>query len=311
MRILSIDGGGIRGIIPAFVLVTLEALTRRRISELFDLIVGTSTGGILALGCVAPGSGGRPAYTARDLLDVYLKHGGDIFGTKVNLGLGVFEEKYSNAGLSRVLHSYFGAARMNQALVDVAVTAYDLRYREPVVLSNRNGFKAAAMAHCAQATSAAPTFFEPAELWLDAERRFLIDGGVWANNPAHEALAMAEAISLDPASEHTLLSLGTGTFPEPLDPVDAASWGKAQWLRPLMEIMFDGQDDAAHHRCREAVPSYLRLQTVRPKGVQPAMDDASQSNLHALVAAGEGLVEEFGAELDTLCTALTAEGVSA
>ena len=74
IRVLAIDGGGIRGIIPARVLVEIEKLTRRSIAELFDLIVGTSTGGILALGLTTPGSDG-PAFSAAQLLDLYLNYG--------------------------------------------------------------------------------------------------------------------------------------------------------------------------------------------------------------------------------------------
>ncbi|MEO1088356.1 MAG: patatin-like phospholipase family protein, partial [Acidobacteriota bacterium] len=78
-KILAIDGGGIRGLIPALVLEAMEEKTGRPVSEIFDLVAGTSTGGILALGLVRPGDGGGPAYSAADLAELYERRGGQIF----------------------------------------------------------------------------------------------------------------------------------------------------------------------------------------------------------------------------------------
>src|ERR1035437_1921102 len=97
-RILSIDGGGIRGLIPALVLAELERQTGRAIADCFDLIAGTSTGGILALGLTRPGEGGRPKYQANDLADLYLKEGTRIFdesfGRRLTNPMGLRVAKY-------------------------------------------------------------------------------------------------------------------------------------------------------------------------------------------------------------------------
>src|SRR5260370_39365413 len=76
------DGRGIRGIIPAVVLAEIERRTNRPIAELFHLVAGTSTGGILAVGLPVPGADGKPKYTAQDMIDLYVKHGAALF-TKV------------------------------------------------------------------------------------------------------------------------------------------------------------------------------------------------------------------------------------
>ena len=77
-KVLSIDGGGLRGIIPAMVLTEIEERTRRAITETFDLIAGTSTGGMLALGLVMPGDGSKPRYTAKELIGIYEEQGAHL-----------------------------------------------------------------------------------------------------------------------------------------------------------------------------------------------------------------------------------------
>src|SRR5688572_6661205 len=115
-RILALDGGGIRGIIPAMVLAELERRTRRPIADLFDLIAGTSTGGILALGLVRPGPGGKPYHTARALVELYERDGPKIFARSpwhrvAALG-SLLEEKYASQGVDTVLESHFEQAML-------------------------------------------------------------------------------------------------------------------------------------------------------------------------------------------------------
>src|SRR5215210_4815135 len=102
-KVLSIDGGGIRGIIPAMVLAEIEARTGKRSAEMFDLVAGTSTGGILALGLTKPGQDGKPEYSAKKLIDLYETEGRKIFSIPVwhrvhSVG-GLAEEKYPATGI--------------------------------------------------------------------------------------------------------------------------------------------------------------------------------------------------------------------
>src|SRR5215204_3709350 len=134
-KVLSIDGGGIRGIIPAMVLAEIERLTGKRIAEMFDLVAGTSTGGILALGLTKPGQDGKPQYSAKKLIDLYETEGGKIFSIPVwhqihSVG-GVAEEKYPATGIEEVAKEYFGELRLAEALTEVLVTAYEIEKRGP------------------------------------------------------------------------------------------------------------------------------------------------------------------------------------
>src|SRR3954447_8625382 len=118
VRILTIDGGGIRGIIPALVLAELEERTGRRTAELFDLIAGTSTGGILASALARPGDDGTtPRYKAKDLIGFYEAEGPEIFSPPLLKRLrwvdGWLAERYDDAGLEAALRRYLDGTRLS------------------------------------------------------------------------------------------------------------------------------------------------------------------------------------------------------
>src|SRR5436305_15011351 len=119
VRVLSIDGGGIRGVIPAVVLSEIERRTGRSVPDLFDLVAGTSTGGISALGLTAPGEGGAPRWRAADLLELYRHEGGHIFSRslwqRVRTVDGALGPRYAVRGLEAALERYFGDVRLRDA----------------------------------------------------------------------------------------------------------------------------------------------------------------------------------------------------
>ena len=133
IRVLSIDGGGIRGIIPAMVLQELEQRTGEPTCKLFDLIAGTSTGGIIALGLTKPGPNGGPQYPARKLLELYEVEGPAIFHQSLGrrlMALGsLLEAKYPASNIEGVLGRYFGDTRLAEALTDVVIPSYELEGR--------------------------------------------------------------------------------------------------------------------------------------------------------------------------------------
>jgi patatin-like phospholipase/acyl hydrolase len=131
-RILSIDGGGIRGIIPATVLAEIERRTGRHVADLFDVIAGTSTGGILACGLTIPDATGGPSRSASELVDMYVKEGPRIFPHEFLGGLrSLVDEKYSQKGIEAVLQQYMGDTMLSDAVTEIIVTAYDIERRQP------------------------------------------------------------------------------------------------------------------------------------------------------------------------------------
>lgn len=313
MKVLSIDGGGIRGLIPALVLVEIERRTRRHTAELFDLVAGTSTGGILACALTRPGADGAPAFSAQELSEIYLTEGPKIFDRSLPKRIssldGLIDERYSDDGLNAALELYLGDARLSDALCDLLVTAYDVEGRHAFFFRsararNDPGYDFA-MRDVARATSAAPTYFEPVEVTdvAGAHTYPLIDGGVYAINPAMCAYTDVAAAG---GTLEVLASLGAGTQTRSFSFDDVSGWGHLQWARPVLDFVFDGVADTIDFELATlAGERYVRLQA-ELRYARDALDDASEPNLRRLRGEAERLIAEHSAEIEALCERLTA-----
>lgn len=269
VRVLSIDGGGSRAVIPALVLEKIEKQTGRPSHELFDLVAGTSAGGLLALGIAARGPDGGPLHTAHELVGLAEETAPMAFHKShahlIRAAGGLLEHKYGTEGLTRTAKLIVGGM-ISEALTKVMVTAYAIEARKPVFFKS---FKAQSdpdfdlpMWVAARAATSAPTFFPPAKVEIGDQGDYmaLIDGGVCLNNPA--VSAYAEARKLYPGEEIYVLSLGTGQTVDRIDYEQAADWGLAHWARPLLDITNDGINQAIHYQLLQLLGSdhYLRLQ---------------------------------------------------
>lgn len=318
-KVLSIDGGGIRGIIPAMVMAEIERRTKRPIPELFDLIAGTSTGGILALGLTKPdrNNKGKPNYTADDAIKMYEDRGAQIFSRSVwhrlHSRFGLSDEKYPTSGIESVLDEYLGDARLKDALTNVLITSYEIERRFPFFFRSSRAKQDPTydfpIAKVARATSAAPTYFEPLMLRTEdaAEYYALVDGGVYANNPA--MCAYVEAIRVDQKQSSSkdilLVSLGTGQLTRPLTYDEAKDWGLIEWAQPILNVVFDGVSDTVEYQLKTLLPPdrYYRFQTFLDEG-NDDLDDAGRTNIRVLKLKAEALIHDNGKELDNLCELL-------
>jgi uncharacterized protein len=292
VKVLALDGGGIRGLIPALVLAEIERRTGRAVRELVDLVAGTSTGAILACALTRP----DPLPAAR-IAELYVEEGPRIFDRSLlkritSVG-GYLDERYDDDGLRVVLERWLGAARLADADPAVLITAYDLERRRAVLLRRDDDLS---MVDAAHASSAAPTYFEP----VRAGGATLVDGGVFAINPA--ALAYAEAGGeLD-----VLLSLGTGALTRPLPYDEVRGWGRLEWAEPILDVVFDGSADAVDLQLAALLEDgYVRLQTPLVEAADD-LDDASVGNLAALAREAERLIAARDADIDRVCERLTA-----
>jgi patatin-like phospholipase/acyl hydrolase len=328
-RILSIDGGGIRGLIAARVIARLEELIsaeaeeERRLADCFQMFAGTSTGGLLALGLTVPDPADptRPRLSGSDLVDLYLNEGPRIFGDTLHklLSLGGWiAPKHSEARLERALRERFGDARLGAALRELIVTSYDMSEPGPHFFKRWRARQSAdrdvAMVDVGLATSAAPTYFPSRGL----AGRALVDGGLFAANPS--VAAMVEALKRrdeEPrdlsAGELLLVSLGTGQHETGHPQSRVRRWGRIGWILPrrqdpaLIAAFLDGQSDAADHwaeillnhepgraalnpAAKGAGPRYFRFQTTLP--VSTPLDDARPRALEQLNDAADRLLAD-------------------
>ncbi|GAB4480587.1 MAG: patatin-like phospholipase family protein [Anaerolineae bacterium] len=314
VRILSIDGGGIRGIIPAMFLAEIEQRTGKPISALFDMFAGTSTGGLLALGLTMPDAdnAGQPRYSARDIIKLYQEEGSRIFSSQP--GRALIEERYPSGGIETVLQEYFGETMFRDALGEVLITAYDIQARRTHIFKTRHAraedsYKRAdhdfPMWQVARATSAAPTYFEVARLEKDDVPNImpLVDGGVFANNPA--LCAYVEARKLYPEADILLVSLGTGRLINPLDYDRVKGWGIVEWIRPLLDIVLDSASNNVEYLLGQILPpeQYYRFQIQLDRDSE-ALDNVSADNIRRLIALAAIGVQDQRDRLDRVCAAL-------
>lgn len=324
LKVLSIDGGGIRGVIPAVILEYIERKTGKPIASLFDIIVGTSTGGILACGLATPGTGGQPKLSAADMLGLYAERGKDIFERSFWRGLtsvgGLTEETYDHRPLERLLKQYLGDATLADALVPLVVTAYDIERRQPYFFKSTKAKQSKDRNHylrdAARATSAAPTFFQPEVVRSMAKRstrRALIDGGVFVNNPSMCAYVEAQELPGAKDQDMLMISIGTGVATRKIDYEDAKGWGALGWVRPIISIMMDGEADAADYHMSELLPNkaagkdqrYFRFDTELDVALDD-MDAASSGNIMALKAEAEQILHGQKSEMARAIAKLTA-----
>ena len=319
-RVLAIDGGGIRGIVPATVLVDLERrLAPRPLATVFDLIVGTSTGGIIALGLTVP-DGERPRHPAQALLDLYPSDGETIFpgGGPIPLAHSAWVRegtRYSVAGLEETLVRFLGDTPLTAALTGVVVTSYDLAYGEPVMLSSRRELGDVCdvtMVVAARATSAAPMFFKP-QIVKDGDReRMLVDGGLYVNNPALLGYLLGGQAAAREERSLVLVSLGTGTRP-PHAPLPVAERAQMRDVSAVARTLLEAVATGGGRLSQLLLPcladserfQYWRLQTT----VGPCtftMDDSSPENVACLYERARELVSEQDEELSAIAQALAA-----
>lgn len=342
-RILSVDGGGIRGLVPAVVLAELErrieaeAGEPRALSDCFHLLAGTSTGGLIALGLTAPEpeSPGRPLLSAQGLVRLYREDGPRIFTRGLwwrlrSLG-GWAAPKYPADPLAEVLGERLGEARLREALREVIVTSYDMSEREPHFFKRWRAAQSAqrnpTLVDAALATAAAPTYFPSHGL----DERALVDGGVFASNPTVAAVAEAlKRTDEEPAdlAPHDLfvVSLGTGVRETGFEQRRVRGWGKVGWISPkggeppLLGAVLDGQSDAADHWAHMLLNHEPGDEMPRPAEIGArgpryfrlqvelhrafAMDDASESALDGLTAAAEELIADHDEQLTLIARRL-------
>jgi len=234
-QILSLDGGGYMGMFSAAVLACLEDDLGTSIADHFDLIAGTSTGGIIALALAA----GLPA---RRVVDFYLEHGPRIFGhRRLRLPKQLVRSKYRTRPLHLALRDVLGERILSDSRVPLVIPSYDLRsddiklFRTPHHPRLIRDWREQ-MVDVALATSAAPTYLGAHHL----RGLRLVDGGVWANNPSIVALCEAvETFKVD-LEDIRVFSLGTTSDlerrPDRLD-----HGGVIQWAPKVAKVILRGQ----------------------------------------------------------------------
>jgi predicted acylesterase/phospholipase RssA len=286
-RILSIDGGGVRGFLAASILANVEAYlnqethTSLELGRRFDLISGTSAGGLIALGLAA----GRTAASIRDLFQSFVP---EVFSDTNRTPFAVrgLYPRYGNRPLVKQLEGFFDKKTLKDLIVDVCVTSVSLidakpRLHKTDYLARNAGRLNEPLINVALATTAAPTYF-PAVSTLHSAN--LIDGGIAANNPA--LVALVDALQFERLSKRgiprpilgtegpVMVSVGTGQpGPLPYDYEKLLDGGWLHWMRPIFEVVQLSQSQLVHHQASFLLSDrYLRIDPIL--NVPVKLDDA-------------------------------------
>lgn len=326
IRILSQDGGGIRGIISCVILKFIEEQLQildnpeAKIGDYFDLIAGTSTGGILAAIILFPDENGKAKFSVQEALDLYAEKGDTIFDVsfwrKIINPFGLFNEKISETNLEKQIEEVFGNLELKDFIKPSLITSYDIEARRAKFFTSHDA-KTSQLENfyvkdVCRATSAAPTYFEPALINSLYNQEFtLIDGGVYANNPALCAYAEARKIPFQDITKDTdkkdyptindmiIISVGTGTVLKPYHFEDFDNAGKLKWISPLIDILLSSNVETVDYHLQKMYETlgptnYQNYHRLMPnlKNASPEMDDTTKKNIQELIQAGLAFVEE-------------------
>lgn len=342
VRILSLDGGGIRGIIPATIVKYIEDEIRKkegdekRLADYFDMVVGTSTGGMLAgfyLTKNPKGTVPSTEFEAQQALDLYMKKGVNIFNdSKYFSWFGMRQlvnaVQYNPKVLENLLEDNFGDNMMHDLLKPCTITTYNLNRKKAFFIrsedhSTRNRtFK---VKDALRSTSAAPTYFPPAKIQNHAEKlnknedKFMynIDGGVFANNPTLCAYSEArnmtfkdQGVEFPTGAQMLIVSIGTGGGNFELADLNKSSkWGVIKWAKATPNIMMDGSIDTVDYQMKQLYgtmeadhqKNYLRIDVPQDfRKYEADMADASKENCENLMIAGEKTRDFYKKDLDAM-----------
>ncbi|KAK8464666.1 hypothetical protein PHAVU_010G047000 [Phaseolus vulgaris] len=323
ITILSIDGGGIRGLVPAVVLQHLEKSLQAwdksaTLAKYFDVIAGTSTGGLMTamLTTPHPDDPTRPLSTATELIDFYKTYGPSIFNETRGWNNAFPGPKYDGKFLHYIARDLLRNTRVSQTLTNVVIPTFDVKKLHPVIFSNFQlkevpSFDAKLSDVCI-GTSAAPTYLPPYYFQNDGTEFNLIDGGVAATNPAMAAVTevIKQQKEKNPemtpknSNENTkilLLSIGCGTVKtvgydaEVAEQFSAAVWATSGLATGAYDY---ASKDMTEFYISTVFPGlqssdyYLRIQDYNLDPSMDALDNATAVNMENLVKVGQKLLEE-------------------
>ncbi|XP_028110454.1 patatin-like protein 2 [Camellia sinensis] len=338
ITVLSIDGGGIRGIIPGIILANLESQLQEldgmdaRLADYFDVIAGTSTGGLITAMLTAPNNDKRPLYAAKDIVPFYLENCPKIFpqtrgpfAWMVNIFKAMIGPKYNGKYLHKLIKDILGDTRLHNTLTSVVIPTFDIQNLQPTIFSSYQVTSKpiidALLSDICISTSAAPTYF-PAYYFKNQdeqgnEKEFnLIDGGVVANNPALVAISEVtkqvfkqntDFFPIKPMDYGRFLVISIGTGSEKTDhkynAKMAAKWGVLGWLSnngstPLVDVFNQASADMVDvhlsvvFQALHSENNYLRIQDDSLSGTVSSVDVSTKENMKNLVQVGETLLKK-------------------
>lgn len=340
VKILSIDSGGIKGLIPSVILNYIEEQLQKKtnnpnatLSDFFDMIAGTSTGGILACFYLLPSGkedGPKAKFFAKEAISLYSEKAKEIFKPKlsknfkklnerilstINTANNLLSEEYSEEGLESILEDTMGDIKLSETLKHCFVISYDISTCRPVLFSTPEAKKYIHrdyyLRYVSRATSAAPTYFKLATIQsMAGATRYMIDGAIFASNPTMCAIVEANKYFFQQTKNYFIddmfvLSIGTGKERDEYDYKKAQNWGIAHWAIPVLNIMQTASAEIVDYHAKKMFASannsenYFRIEPDLCNA-NFEMDDVSDENLKNLKDAALNYIAQHAEAMDVL-----------
>lgn len=310
VRIISIDGGGVRGIVPAIVLQYIENKIIElvndpdaRISDFVDFVAGTSTGSIITSMMLTPDKNRRPIYKMEDIVNAYFELADVVFKKhfwrNVKTLWGILGPKYSPENIDKQLIKKLDHWRMIELLKPCAITGYDIKTRKPTIFTNRDDklkYGNYFVKDIVRGSTSIPAFFEPSYFRNGVNINTVIDGGVFANNPSMiayiEVLKTKEIKNkfnhkIDP-TDILFLSFGTGeTELKTYNFRTVKRWGMLKWFMPILNILLQSVREVTNHEMYMLFDTYNASENyhrINPEIIHGSSsgEDGSETNMKRL-----------------------------
>lgn len=319
VRVLSVEGGAIHGILPAYMLNYLSKKTGKPVTELFDVMAGTSSGSITVTTLNTPNSQGQPKYNTKDLIGIYNHIGPQLLHNpwyhKLLTFDGLIGPMLPASNLDRAFEHYLGKdTRFDQLIKPVVVPVYNVQERHVIFfkswLAGKNNKPDYYTHQVVSAATATPGVFPPVVIQsLNTQKRILVADAFNAVNQP-DAVALSAAIKLFPNRKYLLISLGTGQSSPPINPDQALYWGLAKWMDYILIDFMRGQVSQTirnMENLQHFIPNrltYYHIDGQLPPTVYDPFN-VSPSSMKALNQAAQNIVKQHKKELDKIACELS------
>lgn len=335
LKVLSIDGGGVRGIVPAVILEYIEnkiieitGKKKARISDYLDFTAGTSTGSIISSMILVPDKDGRPLYKMEDIINSYFDLAEVVFKKSILRDIktlwGIFGPRYSTKNIDSQLLIKYNHTRMKDLLKPCCFTGYDVDKRKPVIYTNKDKsrkYENYFVKDIIRGSTSIPSVFQPAYFRDGVDINTIVDGGVFANNPSMVAYvevskehysSIFEKTNVDPANI-LMLSFGTGISKLKKYKYDKVKkWGMLKWFFPIINILLQGVGEVTEYEMEKLYSAYNAKENfirINPPIIL-GNSDGKDSSKHNLIHLRQDALNYISANkvlLDNIANELTKE----
>ena len=296
--VLSLDGGGIKGLISISILNYIEKRLRQKlfnndfkIGDVLDFVSGTSTGSIIGSLLIYPDDDGNIKYSAHDILSMYVNLSNNIFERnlkhKFRTLWGLAGPMYSNKQIDKVLSEIYKEIRITDLVKPCLFTSYDIDEKRIVIFTNKDKkqkYKDYLVKDVVRSSTSIPGFFRPSHFFVNDKENTLVDGGVFANNPSLSAFIEVSKTEFDDGVNHyspndlLFLSLGTGDTPDKQYSFNKTkSRGIVWWFKPILDILVSSSSELVHYEMYKLFDGYGKIENYHR--INPIINNASSSAL--------------------------------